>query len=63
MAHHVVRNTWIVVGVVMLSAVWTWAGPLPATAIAGMIGGSVIGANLPERWRRRLTMPKLPVIG
>lgn len=63
MTHRRAVSIWAVAGIMAISLLWSLAGPVAATGLMGMAGGAVVGANLPERWRRRLIVPKLPVVG
>ena len=50
------KREYIVAGVLALAGVYAFLGVVVTTAIIGIIGGAIISANMPEKYRRRLVM-------
>lgn len=50
------KREYIVAGVLALAGIYAFLGVVVTTAIIGIIGGAIIGANIPEKYRRRLVM-------
>ena len=47
---------YVIAGVLVLAGVYGFLGVIVTTAIIGLVGGAVLGANLPAKWRAKLVM-------
>jgi hypothetical protein len=54
MKYRLTRRGWVLVAVILLAAIYYVGGPLVIVGLAGMLGGILIGANMPERWQKTL---------
>ena len=50
------KREYVVAGVLVLAGVYAFLGVVVTTAIIGLIGGAIVGANLPASWRAKLVM-------
>ena len=48
------KREYVIAAVLVFAAVYFVAGMIVTTAVAGLAGGAVVGANLPASWRARL---------